>query len=358
MLVRIATVAVVFAGVLSCSEVHAANAAAEVETSGTAGIVLDPEGNPVAGERVQIYLLTKPEMEVSDRVPNQVIRTIQPVQSLVSRETEADGRFTVSPLAKGKGLLSVNVKPYAQKLFPVTLPDQDIRVQLENNGGTVQGTVRNASTGQPVPNARVTATPGMPVEIELEPGKPSQYSLMGQFMRAETDASGHFTIDRLPPGTTVTLDAAGNDLFSISESPSDYAVVVNAGETVTAPELEIYPGHILTGHVTDKETGQAIPDAQVAVGFGGDSNTVYSVASGKKLHPGMTDKNGKYSLSPLKPWKGGIKELADDDNVDFMFVTATAPGYRDARFTPTAPRQFDASSLTLHHDFELQPRQR
>lgn len=360
MLFRVATLSVAFAGVLlSCPGGFAAgaDAAGAEETSGTAGIVLDPEGNPVAGERVQIYLLSKSRMDSLDNMPHNVTQTVQPVQQQIWKETDENGRFSIGPLGIGEGMLSVNVEPYAQKIFAVTLPDPDIRVQLENNGATVRGMVRNASTGQPVPNARVGALPVKELSIELEAGKKSRFNQMGQLMRAETDASGQYTIDRLPPGTSVTLEAATKELVSISESPSENTVVLKAGETATAPELKIYPGHTLTGRVLDKQTGFPIPGAQVNIGLGGGT-MLFSIASGKSMQPAISDGDGKYTLPFLKPWKGGIKELADDDKIDFMFVTASAPGYSQAKFTPTAARQFDPSSLTLHHDFELQPRKR
>jgi protocatechuate 3,4-dioxygenase beta subunit len=129
--------------------------------------------------------------------------------------------------------------------------------------GSVDGTVTNSATGEPVKKAAVTlqATSGGP--------KTSQNSTLG----ATTDASGHFHFDHVDPGTyRIAADRDGFIAPAVKRhggplTPFDGPFArVNVGEEQHVQDIAIklIPMGVASGHVLD-EDGDPIVRARVTV---------------------------------------------------------------------------------------------
>jgi protocatechuate 3,4-dioxygenase beta subunit len=326
-------------------------------TTGTAGIVIDPAGNPVPDAQVQIYILSAQRPDNTPLPPGRVLASPQPVQQLWKKSADESGRFHLKSDEPATGVISVDHPPFAQKLFTISLPDPDLTIQLSHPDATLRGVVRNATTGEPAPHADISALPIKSVEIQLAPGKPANYSLLGQHIYTQANELGEYVLERLPVNTWVTLRATAEGLFSTDDHPlTKNAVVLQPGEAATAPDILVYPGHTLKGRVLDKQTGQPIPNASISPGLPRGAGLLGSTGSSPSRPTAISDQDGNYSLPGLKPSANTLRST-EDDHLTFLFVTATAEGYASQRFTPRAPHSFDEESLTLQHDFELEQQQ-
>jgi len=336
--------------VFSCpivAKAQANTAPAQEKPSATTGVLLDPDGKPLAGVSGKGFLFSEPTNPGKNPPMVNGKPMVQPVQQLFSiKPTDENGRFTIDGRAKGVGSISYNYPPYATALVNVELPAQDIKVQLQKTGATVKGLVKNATTGQPAAGAHVVATPARPLEV---PGIING-STMGEMLHTETAADGSFSIDRLPEANCL-IDVRADGLVFIN-SPGHSEKDLKAGEVRNIPDLLVYPGHTLTGRILDKTTGQPVPGGEVKVGLG--FSGAQTIAGTKSPRPTYTDESGVYTLTGMQPWKSS-PDAASQDKLKFMFVTASAPGYGQVRYTPEADRSFDSDNLTIHHDFELPP---
>ncbi|MFC4986672.1 S8 family serine peptidase [Saliphagus infecundisoli] len=134
-------------------------------------------------------------------------------------------------------------------------------VTVEIDGGTVEGTVTVAGSGDPIEGATI--------EIHADPGDHA----------ATTDADGEYAIENVPAGEheiTVTAE----DYAEVSETievPEDGAVTYDAA-------LEPAPGSI-TGQVTASDDGEPVEGVTV-VGENGDGDA----------YEATTDAEGQYAL--------------------------------------------------------------
>jgi subtilisin family serine protease len=172
--------------------------------------------------------------------------------------------------------------------------DAKAAVDVAKEGGTLSGTISDASTGDPIPGAHVTANNG---EREFN---------------ATTDGDGNYSL----------FLAAGS--YSVSASAFGYAetlvtdVIVRTDETTDQDlALVALPRFTVSGHVTGSEDGAPIEGATVR-------------AIGTPVPPATTDAAGFYSLElpigdyTLRAGAGGCTEnvtvdisLTEDLTQDF-----------------------------------------
>ncbi|WP_114579674.1 carboxypeptidase regulatory-like domain-containing protein, partial [Saliphagus sp. LR7] len=153
-------------------------------------------------------------------------------------------------------------------------------VTVEIDGGTVEGTVTDAGTGDPIEGATV--------EIHADPGDHA----------ATTDANGEYVLENVPAGE-----------HEITVTAEDYAEVT---ETIEVPEdgtvtydaaLEPAPGSI-SGQVTASDDGEPVEGVTI-VGENGDGDE----------YEATTDAEGQYALDvPAGTY--------------VVTVAATPPGYQ------------------------------
>ncbi|HNP62666.1 MAG TPA: carboxypeptidase regulatory-like domain-containing protein [Woeseiaceae bacterium] len=161
----------------------------------------------------------------------------------LSARSNADGRFEIKQVPAGKVIARANLKLFEPGESPVNVEvaaviDTEISV-TPITYGTVSGTVVNADTGQPLENAAVRA------------GRQS----------TRTNAAGEFELQRVAAGNISVL---ASKAVHIDDSTT-IALAAGASETVTL-RLQPITWGVVTGIVTDAETGQPLANAEVVVG--------------------------------------------------------------------------------------------
>lgn len=147
--------------------------------------------------------------------------------------------------------------------------------------GSIAGTVTDATSGNPIPNALVTAQ--------------GRNNAGGQ---AYTDERGHYLIENLEPGhyrvraehRHYEPGAYGSPVRVMANQPS-------TGIHIRLRPRQRDPGAI-TGRVTDRATGEPIPGAVVvARGPNGGAR-------------GLTNRNGEYAIRGLQPGRYQVAAMA------------------------------------------------
>jgi RNA polymerase sigma-70 factor (ECF subfamily) len=186
------------------------------------GVVLDPDGAPVAGAFVRAGAFAVAcEPTTSGRAQKHV-----PVHRL----TDANGWFSVGELPAGRLPVHAYRRGFAPgdatvELVEGELRDVVLRLQV---GATLCGTVRDAS-GEPVADA------------ELEWSEAADYP---EPSSAETGADGEFRVADLPAGT-LTLHVQARERGS-----ARVQVRLHAGQQ-TSCEVRLAPGHVIAGRLLD-----------------------------------------------------------------------------------------------------------
>jgi protocatechuate 3,4-dioxygenase beta subunit len=148
-----------------------------------AGVVVGPAAKPVADA---VVVLMAPS-EFQD--PPIIVRTA------------ADGVFRVQAKRRGAHAIRVEARGLAAQTIEKASPGSAIRVTLAP-GGTIEGTVRDASTGTPVAGARV--------EAREETRLPMPWDASLGIVTTQTDARGAFKLEGLARGRhTVTASSRG-----------------------------------------------------------------------------------------------------------------------------------------------------
>jgi hypothetical protein len=215
------------------------------------GFVMDAQGNPAAGAEVQ----------VNGRVPEV---TTSGSGGGFSIEVEA-GSYTVTAKRGGEaGSLDKSVIVSAGKTV------RDVRIQL-GQGSALEGRVVARSTGAPVAGASVDVSP---------------YGSNGDSGRGVTDASGHFSVGGLAPGSyDLVVSAPG---FS---TLNRRALTVSSGERFPV-ELQLEGTGAVEGQVRDS-AGQPVVGTQVV---GGDR---WAGSLSSAPAEARTDAQGRYRLEGL-----------------------------------------------------------
>jgi hypothetical protein len=164
-------------------------------------------------------------------------------------------------------------------------------VALElSRGGTLTGTVRDAGTGSPLASFRVEVRRGL-MTWAVPVGAATVM-----------DASGRFEIRDLPPGPVIVTAHAPGHLPS-----ADVETTIPEHPGVAEVDLRLGTGGRIAGRVVDRETGQPLPGARIALeGDGGSEPTL--------LDPGATaiaGADGAFLLSGLPARSVSLHVAAD-----------------------------------------------
>lgn len=211
--------------------------------------------------------------------------------TITAPRTNADGKTTASIDAKiniaqlrvthNDALLSIAHD------WAVGQP-RDITVTLAR-GARVSGVVTIAETGMPVEGARVELIDG------------SRYTT--------TDASGAYSLSRLPPMRECRIRVLMEGLTSYSSESEIAVFALVAGQHIASHNLTLKPGLSLEGVVRDRKTGGPIAGAEVKVA---------------NRETSRTDTRGAYLLRGLSAVQTQISASADGYVSDARLITPQA----------------------------------
>lgn len=228
------------------------------------GRVIDINNQPVRGALIRATNTTDPEL-------------------VVEIVTDPDGTFLIPRVPVGTWDVTVAALSFGGYTLPPVQPTpdgvyRDVQVQsgqttnvgdfvLEPEPGTVTGTVTDVDTGNPIPNARVTAVAGTNTRADVT-----------------TDANGIYTFS-VPAGEyVITAVAPGY-------APESQTLTVPANTTTTLNfQLALLPPGSASGRIVRRFGGAPEPGVTVRLLFG-------SV----EIDTETTDPNGNYSFTNVPP---------------------------------------------------------
>jgi protocatechuate 3,4-dioxygenase beta subunit len=251
------------------------------------GTVLDPAGKPLAGVSVRVSVgnwggwFSLPESF-----------------ALFATVTDAAGRFRLRGLARGAQVNLEFRHPRCARWGRSGLP-------VEQQGLTVQLPAAGWIAGRALYEGNRKPAAGLAVTCQQEWDGERGYAASAQ---AVTDRSGRFRLDRLPPGSYVVSlarDGAPGGWVALDR----WVAHVASGKPAACEDLVLTRGGMVTGRVTDRETGLPLSDAQVG-------STRLAIGMWRPGPGAKTGADGIYRLRlPTGKWR-------------------IEPGYRDGYLAP------------------------
>ncbi|BCW95732.1 MAG: carboxypeptidase regulatory-like domain-containing protein [Fimbriimonadales bacterium] len=228
------------------------------------GRVIDINNQPVRGALIRATNTTDPEL-------------------VVEIVTDPDGTFLIPRVPVGTWDVTVAALAFGGYTLPPVQPTPDgvyrnVQVQsgqttnvgdfvLEPEPGTVTGTVTDADTGNPIPNARVTAVAGTNTRADVTTDTNGVYTF--------TVPAGEYVITAVAPGY----------------APESQTLTVPANTTSTLNfQLALLPPGSASGRIVRRFGGAPEPGVTVRLLFG-------SV----EIDTETTDANGNYSFTNVPP---------------------------------------------------------
>ncbi len=207
-----------------------------------------------------------------------------------STTTAGDGTYSISGVSNGNYIVITSASGFQTQSVGASIKNNQtttVNTALVPNGGTVAGTIIDATSSLPIAGATVQIFQGQTFIKEVN-----------------TNGSGFYSAPDLAPGNyTVHATASGY-------SGQEKGAVVDIGATTTVDfSLTINPGTI-SGTVTDSGTSLPIAGVLIEVRNG---DTILGFSD--------TDAGGNYTIPGLAP--GSYTVVANDDNHQAQSVGAT-----------------------------------
>jgi protocatechuate 3,4-dioxygenase beta subunit len=266
------------------------------------GVVLDPDGNPVARAVVTCD------------------------QKNITTTTNEEGRFQLGPEAVG--CRATSLFPGFSQGERVELAAGDRNVLRLSRGGAIAGVVLD-ERGSPVEKYLLA------VESFLPSGDEDASPRLGRPQHIN-DPAGQFLLDRLPAGRYV-LTASAEGRPPARSSPID----VEAGRTTHHARITLPRGATLAGTILDAETRRPIEGARVAL----DAATS---TGANAIESATSDAQGSYSLPGVPPGPFSVSVSRDGYRTKIVpgLTTRGAPTVReDITLTPVGDGGAGGSEL-------------
>ncbi|MFS0766942.1 carboxypeptidase regulatory-like domain-containing protein [Peribacillus phoenicis] len=213
--------------------------------------------------------------------------------------TDAFGNFQVQNLSAGVYRFIASVQNYGSTVQESTIAANQqtvLNIFLPPNPGSIQGTIFNQQTGDPVSGASVTIR---------------QFSPTGPVIAsASTDQNGQFTVDNLAPGAYTVIASDSN----FGTQSGSVFVSSNTESSITL-SLTPSPGAV-QGTLTNSQTGEPLAGALIRIQ---DNN-------GTIIREVQTNENGIYFADGLAPGNYsliGITPSFQRDTIGFNAATNT-----------------------------------
>lgn len=268
------------------SKIVGANVAAGTTT--TVDFALDHDPGTIAG--------TVTDASTGKPIPSVSINVFDSTTLVASLLTDTNGQYNISVFAPGSYIVTANANTHSLQVKGATVTSNVTTVvnfSLSSDSGIISGTVTDAVTTNPIPNATLAV---------FQAGTLIDFAL--------TDVNGNYIIPDLAPGDYTVLAIAQGYRAAFS------AKTVVAGSTTIADfALNSHPGAI-AGTVRDACAGGPVPGALILVT---DGSTIVSF--------GLTTTDGNYSIDTLAP--GNYTVAAGNQN----FLTSSAPAAVTANAT-------------------------
>ncbi|HEY5923637.1 MAG TPA: carboxypeptidase-like regulatory domain-containing protein [Kofleriaceae bacterium] len=258
-----------------------------VDVTGTiAGIVVDPQGNPIEGAQVS----AGPNFRTQGAADLSQFR----LRGFPQELTDSAGRFTLVGLAKGSYMVFASRSQNAARGRMMANPD----------GGTL------AETGKKDLKLVLQPEGGVKGKVQLaDGGSPALFTVQVGFTQQTFSGSDTFELDALPPRKyelSVRGPAFQTRVVEVEVQPS---------KTTDAGTITVQKGRVLAGTVI--ADGQPVEGATVTAGrqiFGnGTSSSAPMGPMGANVKSDTTDASGKFSLTGFSA--GDLSIVADHPNV-------------------------------------------
>ena len=217
------------------------------------GTVTDRAGKPVPGAEVWISRLFSRTGQEPFR-PGNYISFGSPSPG-ASTTTDAKGKFILPniPERMSAGFV-VKRSGFASLIRWNIMSGSDTLTFVLPPEGKIEGILTFPDTGKPVANARVSC-------ISSQASSRSNSISEGS---AVTDRNGKFLLSGLMPGV-FTLGALTDEAYSEWVSKPKENISVEEGKTTAGIDLVLSRGGIVTGRITEKDTGAPIVDQMVNI---------------------------------------------------------------------------------------------
>ena len=217
------------------------------------GQVVDPEGKPVSHAEVWVsHMFARNGREMFQ--PGSSISFGTP-SSGVSTTTDAGGKFTLSHMPDGMTAgMKVKRSGFASQYRWNIMSGSDTLTFVLPIEGKIEGKVTFPDTGKPVPNAHVY---GLFIQ------RSDRSSSIGE-ASATADKNGKFLLSGLMPGA-YSLVVLTQDGYPEWVSKPKENVTVEEGKTTPGADLVLSRGGLITGRITEQDTGAPVVDQMVQV---------------------------------------------------------------------------------------------
>ena len=227
---------------------------------------------------------------------------------------------------------------------PVTAPETTTNIDFTlTPGGTIAGTVTNASSGQPLSQVRVDFFAGNGLSAGA----------------TATDANGEYVSPGLPAGsyfvrtTTPPVEGLIDELYDDVPCPGGActvtggsAVAITGTATIGGVDFVLGAGGSIGGRVTSSETGQGVYGAAI----------FFYTASGAYAGHEYADADGDYTSPGLPPGSYYVRTYTTHQSglLDELYSDIPCPN-QQCTVTDGAPVRITTSATTTGIDFALPP---
>ena len=290
-----------------------------LKTGATAtGKVVDADGKPVAGARVELTrLLLGSDDEADIRLRNVSLKDVNDsaLERAFAVQTNANGIWEMGDLPVGSiGYFQLNDARFVrdEKFGTPTKTSQIVPDLTATAGANLKGRVINPD-GKPVAGARIN------IEVD-EKNSRSKYA------NTVTAKDGTYSLASLPAGEAkIQVNSPDAAL-----APTNIkGVKIVTGQTATAPEIRLNAGVLLTGKVLDEASKKPVEGASVMAA--GDFGNATSTKTGVDGTYQVRVPTGQIRFYVYERPAEYVRDMFADANADITTASANAPDFAIAR---------------------------